>query len=274
MDNNKPNAIEVANVSFSYDGQKQILKNISFNIQQGEYVCIVGHNGSGKSTFSKLLMALYFPNEGTINVFEDNLNFKTEKKLRNRIGIIFQNPDNQFIGMTAADDIAFGLETRRYSRKKIDSIIKKVSSKMKIEPLLEKDPVNLSGGQKQKVAIAGVLAINPEIIIFDESTSMLDPKGKEEIKQTILDLKKEDPNKTIISITHDMEEVIKSDKVIVFYEGTIAKIGKPKEIFDNFEFVKKMKLNFPFLLSLSSELGFSSINEEEILERLTKIDEK
>jgi energy-coupling factor transport system ATP-binding protein len=274
MDKSHRKAVEVANVSFSYDGQKTILKDISFSIDEGEYVCIVGHNGSGKSTFSKLLMALYYPNEGSISVFGTILDFKSEKQLRNKIGIIFQNPDNQFIGMTAADDIAFGLETRKYSRKKMDAIIRNISKKMKIESLLEKDPVNLSGGQKQKVAIAGVLAINPEIIIFDESTSMLDPKGKQEIKQTILNLKKENPKKTIISITHDMEEVIKADKVIVFYEGKIAKIAKPQEIFNDYEFVRKMKLNFPFLLSLSSELGFSSINEEEILERLTFVNEK
>ena len=242
--------IELSHINFSYNNDFLNLKDVSFSIMENEYVCIIGHNGSGKSTISKVLTGLLKPISGTIKLFEQEITKINIKYLRDNIGIVFQNPDNQFIGLTAEDDIAFGLENRKVNPSLMWPIIKQVADVVNITDLLDKEAVKLSGGQKQRVAIASVLALNSKIIIFDESTSMLDPKGKRELKELMLILKNK-YHKTIISITHDMEEVVNADKVIIMNKGEVLRVGKPNEIFENKQFLENIKLDIPIVLNLS-----------------------
>lgn len=265
IDNNKKVVVEFDKIHFSYVENLPILKNVNFQIFENEYVCIVGHNGSGKSTISKVLTGLLKPQSGTIKLFNTEIGQDNLKFLRNNIGIVFQNPDNQFVGLTVKDDIAFGLENRKVPRDKMLDIIYKAAEAVGVVDLLDKEPAELSGGQKQKVAIASVLAINPNIMIFDESTSMLDPKGKQELKELMLDLIKY-ANKTIISITHDMEEVVNADKVIVMQKGQVFLIGRPKEVFSDKASLEMVKLDFPFSLELSTMLKNKGIISDTTLD--------
>ncbi len=244
--------LEVNNIWFKYDNIDTI-KNVSFSINEGEYVCIIGHNGSGKSTLSKILIGLLRPYKGNIKINDKLINKSNSNYFLENIGIVFQNPDSQFVGQTVEDDIAFGLENKQLSREQIKKIINEISSKMKISDLLDQEPHNLSGGQKQKAVIAGVLAMNPNIIIFDESTSMLDAKSRMELNEIMLDLNK-NQNKTIISITHDMDEILNASKIIIMKEGQIYKIDEPKNIFDNINDILDLNLDLPFHLKLSLEL--------------------
>ena len=252
MQKNKEVAIRFSNVVFGYS-QKQFvptIKNISFDIYDGEYICIVGSNGSGKSTISKILVGLLKPWSGSVFVYGTLISNFTLKKLRDNVGVIFQNPDNQFIGLTAEDDIAFGLENRLVNSTRMWPIIKQVAGIVNIEQLLHLNANQLSGGQKQRVAIASVLAMDPKIIIFDESTSMLDPTSKKDLKELMIILK-EKYHKTIISITHDMEEIIHADRVLVIKNGSLQEFDEPKVVFENENFLKNNCLDFPFTLNLS-----------------------
>lgn len=268
-------AIEFNDILFSYDGTRKTLDNVNFKIFDNEYVCIIGHNGSGKSTISKVLVGLLKPLNGYISIYGVKISYENIKYLRDNVGIIFQNPDSQFIGLTTEDDIAFGLENKKIHPKVMKEIISNVVKIIGIEDFLKKDSVSLSGGQKQRVAIASVLATNPKIMIFDESTSMLDPKGKKELKETILKLKHE-AKKTIISITHDMDEVLNADKVIVMEKGKVKMIGKPSEIFVDEKKLKDLALDFPFSLKLSRLLKDKkvvnklSINMDDLVESICK----
>lgn len=252
MSNNK--AIEFSHITFGYTPDMINLDDVSFTIYENEYVCIIGHNGSGKSTLSKVLTGLLKPQNGKIKLFDQEITQTNLKHLRDNVGIVFQNPDNQFIGLTPEDDIAFGLENRKVSPSKMKPIIKEVAKAVNITNLLKLDAQKLSGGQKQRVAIASVLAINPKIIIFDESTSMLDPKGKADLKELMLILKNK-YHKTIVSITHDMEEVVNADKVIILKAGKLQRIGTPSEVFENEKFLKEIQLDIPFNLDLSKQLS-------------------
>lgn len=266
-------AIEFQNVVFSYTEERTVLKNVSFSIDANEYVCIIGHNGSGKSTISKVLTGLLKPSSGIIKLFGIEISAVNLKYLRNNIGIVFQNPDNQFVGITAEDDIAFGLENRKVPQNKMWDIINEAAGALDIQHLLKKESIELSGGQKQRVAIASVLAINPKVIIFDESTSMLDPKGKSELKDLMVSLR-DVAKKTIISITHDMEEVVRADKVIVMNNGEVQFIGTPKDIFADEEKLVKMKLDIPFTLKLAKllkEKGMKidlTLDNEELISQI------
>ena len=231
--------IEFKNVSFKYpDGDENVLNNISFCIDNASMVAIIGHNGSGKSTIAKLMMGLLSPTSGTILIDDVELNEKTVNELRKKMSIIFQNPDNQFVGVTVKDDIAFGLENHQISRDKMVALIDEYAKLVDMSDYLDYNPENLSGGQKQRVAIAGALAMETDMIIFDESTSMLDPKGTKEIINIIKTLKNI-YNKTIFTITHNLEEALDADRVLVFNEGTIVLDGIPsnvlkeKEILEN-----------------------------------------
>ncbi|CAF0723813.1 unnamed protein product [Didymodactylos carnosus] len=192
----------------------------------------------GQTVEVRVVMGLLKPTDGKIKILGTEVNYRTLRQLRNQVGIVFQNPDNQFIGMTAEDDIAFGLENRNYEPKEMKRIIQQVATRMNIVDLLETEPSKLSGGQKQRVAIAGILAFNPKILIFDEATSMLDPKGKKELKQIMLELRNDGTKKTVISITHDMEEVINADRVIIMYRGQVKRVGTPREVFNDYRFVE------------------------------------
>lgn len=246
-------AVEVSHLSFSYDGQNDVIKGVSFEIPKGSYTTIVGHNGSGKSTIAKLLIGLLKAKSGEIKILGNTLNEENVYSLRNHVGIVFQNPDNQFIGSTVADDIAFGLENHCVPQEQMQAIIEDVAARVNMSDFLDSEPTKLSGGQKQRVAIAGILAIAPDIIIFDESTSMLDPQGKASINEQIQKLHDE-RNITILSITHDMEEVAQSEYVIVLKDGKVEMQGTPKQIFEHKGKLKEMKLELPFALSFSEKL--------------------
>lgn len=252
-------AVEFKNITFGYTPNMIALNDVSFSIHENEYVCIIGHNGSGKSTISKVLTGLLQPRSGQIFLFENEIKAMNIKYLRDNIGIVFQNPDNQFIGLTAEDDIAFGLENRKVDPSDMWDIISKISKVTKVNDLLKMEASKLSGGQKQRVAIASVLAINPKIIIFDESTSMLDPKAKQELKNLMV-LLRDKYHKTVISITHDMEEVVNADRVIIMEKGKVVQSGKPAEIFEDEQFLKNIKLDIPFTLQLSKLINEKNNN--------------
>lgn len=257
--------LEVKNLSFSYYGSNDVLKDVSFVVNKGEYTSIIGHNGSGKSTIAKLLIGLLSPKEGEIYAFDTKYERKTLRDIRKRIGIVFQNPDNQFIGATVEDDIAFGLENKCIPQKEMQNIIDKYASKVNMSEFLKKEPSTLSGGQKQRVAIAGVLALEPDILIMDEATSMLDPKGKREIREVISNLKKENPDLTIISITHDIEEAFDSDKLIVLNQGSIIFDDKPENIIAHKDKLLEIGLDVPFKVKLAEaldELNLKKVKED------------
>ena len=258
--------IEVNHLKYSYVGNEDVIIDVSFSIEAGQYISIIGHNGSGKSTIAKLLMGLLPPNKDAIHAFGLELNRKNVRTIRKHIGIVFQNPDNQFIGTTVRDDIAFGLENRCVPQKEMDAIVNKFAAKVNMLEYLDKAPENLSGGQKQRVAIAGVLAMNPDVVIFDEATAMLDPKGKREISETIKMMRKENPNLAILSITHDIEEAANSDYIIVLNKGEIALKGTPDEVFAS-DKLKEIKLDYPFknrLVELLNSKGVKLSNIDSI----------
>ena len=239
--------LRLENITFAYSGEGSLaLDHVSLSIESGKYYSIIGHNGSGKSTLAKLIMGLLTPKEGNIVIFGEKLNDDNISKLRKRIGIVFQNPDNQFICASVKDDIAFGLENRQVDPAKMNEIILEYARKVNMEDFLDKEPENLSGGQKQRVAIAGVLAMKPDILILDEATAMLDPKGKKEINDVIKNLRTENKDLTIISITHDIEEAFESDRIIVLNNGKIALDGDKELILSHKQEIIDMGLDIPF----------------------------
>lgn len=268
------NAISVDHLKFSFDGKTNAVDDVTFNIESGQYVSIIGHNGSGKSTLAKLLVGLLETKNGTIKIFDTLMNSSTIDSLRNRIGVVFQNPDNQFIGSTVRDDIAFGLENRRVPHQEMDKIINEYAEKVGMTEFLEKEPAMLSGGQKQRVAIAGVLAMHPDIVIFDEATAMLDPKGKREIRTIIREMRHKNPNLTIISITHDIEEANMSDQIIVLNDGKVFLCGTPYEVFLDKTKLSEIKLDSPFFNKIMEALQKENVdtgnvkNIEELIKRL------
>ncbi len=257
-------AIEVNNLTFSYDSETDVLKDISLRIPKGSYTTIIGHNGSGKSTIAKVLIGLLEPQAGTVKILGRELNEENLYDLRSHIGIGFQNPDNQFIGSTVADDIAFGLENRQVPQEDMQAIIEESAAKVGMNDYLNAEPTNLSGGQKQRVAIAGILAVKPDVIVFDESTSMLDPQGKASINKQIRELNK-NKDRTIISITHDMDEVAQSEYVIVLENGQVMMEGTPQEIFAHQDELEKMGLALPFALKISNRLKDMGVLEHGLL---------
>ena len=258
--------ISVKDMSFVYDISGNLslcaLKGISFTISRGEHVALIGSNGSGKSTLAKLLNGLIFPAEGDINV--DGINTRQKSKayeIRKKVGIVFQNPDNQIVATIVEDDVAFGPENLGIVR---DEMVERVDWALEKTGMIEhryRVVSKLSGGQKQRVAIAGVLAMKPSVIIFDESTSMLDPRGKRDILEIIHALKQE--GITIIHITHSMEEVVDADKVIVLNKGRLKFMGTPKELFKSDE-VEKNNLVLPDVTLLANSLKDKGVIAEDI----------
>lgn len=264
--------LEVKDLNYSYVEERQTIKSVSFSVEEGSYTTIVGHNGSGKSTIAKLIMGLLEKQSGSVVIDGIELNVENLNQIRSRIGIVFQNPDNQFIGATVRDDIAFGLENHCVDPSLMDDIILKNSRLVKMDDHLEKEPTHLSGGQKQRVAIAGVLAMKPKILIFDEATSMLDPDGKDEIKKVIMQLHK-DSSLTILSITHDIDEVASSDYVIALENGKVALTGTPDEVFKHEQRLKEMKLDIPFSLKLRNALNKRGVQLKRYLNMEGMVDE-
>ena len=251
--------IKIKDLKFKYAGSDTTaLNGISLDIPEGKYIAVLGHNGSGKSTLSKILVGLYKPTQGSISI--DGIEYKKEnlKQIISKIGIVFQNPDNQFVGASVEDDIAFGLENKQLTREEMQKIVKKYAKKVGMTKHLNKEPQHLSGGQKQRVAIASTLALDPSIIIFDEVTSMLDPKGKREVLEIIKEVQ-ESKSKTLISITHDMDEAIMADMVIVLSQGKLVAQGKPADILKNKKITDLAKIDAPFIYKVSEALAHKGI---------------
>jgi len=256
------NVIEINDLTFSYYEGVEVIKNISLKIRAGSYTVLLGHNGSGKSTIARLIIGLLVADKGEIFVDGLKLNRANVYEIRNRVGIVFQNPDNQFIGSTVADDIAFGLENHCIENQKMQELIEEYSAKVGMDKFLDKEPTHLSGGQKQRVAIAGVLAMKPKILIFDEATSMLDPKGKAEINELIRKSREIIPDITLISITHDIEEACLADEIIVLNKGEVYAKGTPKEIFSQGEKLQSIGLDIPFDYKVQAKLKAAGLEVE------------
>lgn len=247
--------VQVADVSFSYDEQAApALSGVSAVIEPGSFVAVLGHNGSGKSTLAKLLNALYLPTEG--NVVVCGYNTREEKyvwEIRQRAGMIFQNPDNQIVATVVREDVAFGLENLGVPTEEMIPRIESALSAVRMSSFSDKAPHMLSGGQKQRVAIAGILAMEPSVIIADEATAMLDPSGRKEVLETIRALNRQ-KGITVIWITHFMEEAALADRVLVMSDGEIRLSGKPAEVFDRMDEMREMHLDVPHMTSLAGEL--------------------
>lgn len=264
--------INVQHLSFGYDEDTLTIDDISFSIEKGSYTTILGHNGSGKSTIAKLLMGLLEKKSGEIVIGGIPLTEETLNQVRSQIGIVFQNPDNQFIGSTVRDDIAFGLENNCVDPALMDDIINEYAKKVNMYEFLDHEPTKLSGGQKQRVAIAGILAMSPSIIILDEATSMLDPKGRNEINALVHQLNK-DKNMTIVSITHDIEEAALSDYVILLSDGHIVDEGRPEEVLMKKEEIESLALDIPFAYKISHGLQKMGISITEQIDREKLVNE-
>ena len=261
--------IEFRNVTFYYTKSEVVLDNLSFTIEDGSMTAIIGHNGSGKSTIAKLIMGLLEPISGEIYINDELLTIDNLDRLRSKMGIIFQNPDNQFVGATVKDDMAFGLENHLIERSEMINRIEKYSKLVNMYEFLEKNPENLSGGQKQRVAIAGVLAMETDLIIFDESTSMLDPKGTKEINETIKELKNKTTDKTIISITHELEEALYADRILVLNKGQIVMDGTPSTVLPKKDILEASGLKVIDGISLYNDLeALSFSKKDEIMEAI------
>ena len=269
--------LEVENLTFKYEENQEAptLDGVSFGVQSGEWVSIIGQNGSGKSTTARAIDGLLENVSGNIKIDGQILSAENVWALRQKIGMVFQNPDNQFVGATVEDDVAFGMENQGIPR---EEMILRVDQALKQVNMLEfkgKEPARLSGGQKQRVAIAGIIALRPEIIILDEATSMLDPTGRAEIMRVIREIKAE-YNLTVLSITHDLDEATLSDRVLVMRAGKIIKSAKPEELFGSGEDMINIGLDMPFTSNLAEDLRADFnlpekyLNEEELAKLLAE----
>ncbi|MFK5883360.1 MAG: energy-coupling factor transporter ATPase [Candidatus Izemoplasma sp.] len=258
--------INIKNLSFAYVKDKPVLQDINLSVKKGEWISILGHNGSGKSTLSKLIVGLLKANEGDIFVDGTLLTEESVYDIRRKIGIVFQNPDNQFVGVTVEDDIAFGMENFQIEREEMIRRIDEFSKKVNMHEYLNKEPQALSGGQKQRVAIAGILAMDTDIIIFDEATSMLDPKGRDSVLDYIKELNSQ--GITVLTITHDMKEAVHSDRIIILKNGKIIANGLTKDILNNKEVLNSSNLELLVPLKLlfkMDEIGYKNKALEELL---------
>ena len=224
--------IDVKNLSFRYKESQEYydVKDITFHVKRGEWLSIVGHNGSGKSTTVRLIDGLLEAESGEIVIDGQRLTEENVWNIRRQIGMVFQNPDNQFVGATVEDDVAFGLENQGLSRQEMKKRVEEALDLVGMLDFKKREPARLSGGQKQRVAIAGVVALRPVILILDEATRMLDPEGRRELIETVKGIRK-DYDMTVISITHDLEEVAMSDRVLVMKKGEIESTSSPRELF-------------------------------------------
>ena len=245
--------IDVKNLSFRYKESQEYydVKDITFHVKRGEWLSIVGHNGSGKSTTVRLIDGLLEAESGEIVIDGQRLTEENVWNIRRQIGMVFQNPDNQFVGATVEDDVAFGLENQGLSRQEMKKRVEEALDLVGMLDFKKREPARLSGGQKQRVAIAGVVALRPAILILDEATSMLDPEGRRELIETVKGIRK-DYDMTVISITHDLEEVAMSDRVLVMKKGEIESTSGPRELFSRND-LDQIGLDDPF----SNQLKYS-----------------
>ena len=258
--NNMKNIIEVRNLKYKYDSESEnyTLNDVSFQVKKGEWLSIVGHNGSGKSTTVRLIDGLLEAESGDIIISGDKLTVENVWEKRRQIGMVFQNPDNQFVGATVEDDVAFGLENQGLD---YDLMVERVQQALELvgmQDFKEREPARLSGGQKQRVAVAGVVALRPDIIILDEATSMLDPEGRLDLIQIVKKIK--DSNQlTVISITHDLDEIALSDRVLVMKEGQVESTATPRELFSR-EDLEELGLDQPFVNQVKAALRQSGLS--------------
>lgn len=252
--------IEINQIEFSYqEDATPALKDVSFSINKGEWIAIVGHNGSGKSTLAKAINGLHLPQKGTVTVGGMELSEESVWDIRRMVGMVFQNPDNQFVGATVEDDVAFGLENQGIERSEMQSRVQDALEKVKMQNFATREPARLSGGQKQRVAIAGVVALRPDIIILDEATSMLDPEGRDDVIATIRKIK-EESDLTVISITHDIDEAASANRILVMREGKLYQEGTPEEIFSAGPELVSLGLDLPFPEKLKAALKARGVN--------------
>jgi len=263
------NMIDIENVSFAYSGKVEALKNVSLCVRKGEWVTILGHNGSGKSTLAKLIVGLLKPQTGTIRVDGVELSERTVYDIRKKVGIVFQNPDNQFVGVTVRDDIAFGLENLQIPREEMVERIERYAKRVDMYSYLNKEPQALSGGQKQRVAIAGILAMRTEAIIFDEATSMLDPDGRKRILSYMRKLR--DEGVTVVTITHDMREAVQSDRIVVLKDGEVLKADKSENVLKDKETLEQSNLELLLPLEVLHGLEKKKSTNEELKEFLWQL---
>lgn len=264
-------AIFLKDLSFSYIENGPLnIKEITLDIKKGQSVAIIGHNGSGKSTLAKLIDGILVQKSGDIFIFGVKMTDDNVLLLRRDIALVFQNPDSQFIGATVRDDIAFGLENECIDPKAMPQMIEECAKKVGMEEYLDREPCNLSGGQKQRVAIAGAIARKSSILILDEASAMLDPKGKSELRALIKKTREENPDLTVLNITHELEDASVADRVIVLNAGKVVLDGTPFEVFSHVEELKGMRLDIPFVQKLKQSLSvrgisFAEINSDEDL---------
>lgn len=271
------NIIEVHNLKYKYDNdaEEYILNDVTFHVKQGEWLSIVGHNGSGKSTTIRLIDGLLEAESGEIIILGDQLTPENVWEKRRHIGMVFQNPDNQFVGATVEDDVAFGLENQGMDH---ETMVERVNEALEIvgmQDFKNREPARLSGGQKQRVAIAGIVALRPDIIILDEATSMLDPEGRLDLIQTVKRIKDEN-QMTVISITHDLDEVALSDRVLVMKKGKVESSSTARELFSRSD-LQELGLDEPFsnqvkaTLNEDFDLPADYLTEKELQESLWEL---
>lgn len=278
------NIIKIKNISFTYpESDSPAIDQLSFEIPRGSWTSIIGHNGSGKSTIVRLINGLLVPNENEDSFIEVDGTKLTDDSvwdIRNKVGVVFQNPDNQFVGATVADDVAFGLENRGVPRSEMVKIVPEAIKAVGMTDYTHTEPANLSGGQKQRVAIAGIIAIRPKVIILDEATSMLDPEGRDRILKTVHQMQ-DDYNLTVIAITHDIDEASLADNVIVMDDGQLITQGTPKDVFAQAELLKEIGLDIPFYMQVKQALLENEFpipeqvnSEEELIKYLCQLNSK
>ncbi|HEO7913291.1 TPA: energy-coupling factor transporter ATPase [Streptococcus agalactiae] len=276
------NIITVNNLFFKYDSNQTHyqLEHVSFHVKQGEWLSIIGHNGSGKSTTVRLIDGLLEAESGQIIIDGQELTEDNVWELRHKIGMVFQNPDNQFVGATVEDDVAFGLENKGIPLKDMKERVDQALDLVGMSEFKMREPARLSGGQKQRVAIAGAVAMRPQVIILDEATSMLDPEGRLELIRTIRAIRQK-YNLTVISITHDLDEVALSDRVIVMKNGKVESTSTPKALFGRGNRLISLGLDVPFTSRLMAELaangldiGTEYLTEKELEEQLWELNLK
>ncbi len=268
--------IKIENLFFRYSPEQTdwSLENVSFQVRRGEWIAIIGHNGSGKSTLAKCLNGLHFPEKGDIWV--NGLSTKKDEDLwdiRRDVGMVFQNPDNQFVGATVRDDVAFGMENHGIPREVMVQRLNDALSSVGMLEYIEQEPHRLSGGQKQRVAIAGILALRPSIIVLDEATTMLDPKGQSDVLEIMHRLNKEH-GITVLSITHDLEEAANADRILVMNQGQLISEGAPMDVFKHPDRLVEIGLDLPFTVKMREALRAQDIQiSEDVFNNEDLVDE-
>ncbi len=270
--------LSLQNITFTYDPDQPIIKNavedVTFSVNEGEWIAIVGHNGSGKSTLARIINGLLFPQSGEVKVFGEMMNEANIWDIRSQLGMVFQNPDNQFVGATVQDDVAFALENNGVPYEDMVIRVENALKQVQMDAFMDHEPQHLSGGQKQRVAIAGALALRPNLLILDEATSMLDPQGRKEVIEIVQQLRDE-MGLTVLSITHDLEEAILADRLLFMNNGRKFAEGNPSEIFGLGDQLIKLGLDLPFSMKMARllqkegvHLQGAHMSEEELVNDL------